>query len=143
MSTLKLKAEYNINSHEDLELVDPKLLPPQIRAFIQIIGLPDTITLLENKGGTFIRIPFEAKGSQLENIVGYASASKLCEAMGGEKKELPKSDKILTQLRNHAIRNARKSMSASEVALKFNLTRRHVINLTPDESENPTDDIFG
>ncbi len=130
-------------THEDLNLVNPNLLPPQIRAFIQIIGLPDTIILLESKGGTFIRIPFEAKGSQLESIIGLSAANKLCEVMGGQKKELPKPDKILTQLRNHAIRNARKNMSASQVALKFNLTRRHVINLTPDDIENPTDDLFG
>lgn len=131
----------NINQeHEDLHLVDPNLLPPQIRFYINIIGLPDTLKLLQRKGGTFLRIPLEAKNTLLEDILGNESASKLCEVIGGEIKELPKADKILIQIRNHAIRNARKNMSLTQVALKFNLTRRHVINLTPDEE--PIDDLF-
>jgi len=125
----------------DLELVDPDLLPPQIRLFVQLIGLPDTITLLDARGGTFIRIPFTAQDSQLAKIIGLESAIILSHALGGEKKELPKSDKILTQIRNDAIRTARQHMSAAEVARKFGLTRRHVINLTHD-IKDPQKDLF-
>jgi len=136
-----LNANINIQ-HEDLELVDPKLLPPQIRFYINVIGLPDTLKLLQRKGGTFFRFPLSAKGTQLEKIVGYDAANKLCEVIGGEIKELPKADKILMQLRDLAINEARKTMSASQAALKFNLTRRHIINVTNEESDNPNGDLF-
>ena len=142
MSTLNLSTN-PIIEHKDLELVDPKLLPPQIRFYINVIGLPGTLKLLDAKGGTIFRFPLSAKGTQLEKILGYESANKLCEVIGGEIKELPKADKILMQLRDHAINEARKTMSASQAALKFNLTRRHIINLTNDEAENPNGDLFG
>jgi len=141
VSTLNLNTNPTIE-HEDLELVDPKLLPPQIRFYINVIGLPDTLKLLQKKGGTFLRVPLSAKGTQLEQLIGYDAANKLCEAIAGEIKELPKADKILTQLRNHAINEARKTMSASQVALKFNLTRRHTINLTNEEPEDQNGDLF-
>lgn len=138
---LNLNTDLNIE-HEDLELVDPKLLPPQIRFYINVIGLPDTLKLLQSKGGTFLRVPLSANGTELEKILGYNSANKLCEVIGGEIKELPKADKILMQLRDRAINEARKTMSASQAALKFNLTRRHIINLTNEDAENPNGDLF-
>jgi len=128
--------------HKDLELVDPKLLPPQIRFYINTIGLPNTLKLLQSKGGTFLRVPLSPSGSELEKIIGFDSANKLCEVIGGEIKELPKADKILMQLRDRAINEARKTMSASQAALKFNLTRRHIINLTNKDPENPNGDLF-
>ena len=139
----------NLNiEHEDLKLVDPKLLPPQMRAFIKIIGLPDTITLLNKKGGTVLRVPIEARGTKLEQIIGYDSAHNLCQHFGGKVIDLPKADKILIQLRNIAINSARnnkdinKRLSVSQAALKFNLTTRHITNVSQDKNENPTGDLF-
>ena len=44
----------------DLNLVDPNLLPPQMRRLVEIIGLPETLALLEARGGTFIHVPHQA-----------------------------------------------------------------------------------
>lgn len=147
MSTLNLSTNHDIE-HEDLALVDPKLLPPQIRIFIQTVGLPDTIIFLKEKGGTVFRFPFEAKGTKLERIVGRDSAYKLCQVFGGKTIDLPKADKILMQIRNIAINNERshpdldKRLSLSQAALKFNLTTRQIKNISHNNNENTTGDLF-
>ncbi len=129
---------------DDLNLVDPDLLPPQIRQLVQIIGLPATIVLLDHHGGTLLRIPMNSDDSrsQLGDIVGIDAAKKLCAAKGGKRLELPKADKIIIQIRNHAIHKARETMSANDAAKYFNLSRRQIINITSDDNENPTACLF-
>ena len=120
---------------DSLELVDTDLLPPQMRQYVQVIGLTDTFKLLQARGGTIFRFPVNAKDSLLADIIGLESAIKLCAVLGGEVKELPKVDKILLQIRNHAVRNARKYMSAAEASRKFNLSRRQIINISPEPGD--------
>lgn len=125
-----------------LDLIDPKLLPPQMRLLVYAVGLPDTVKLLQARGGTFFRFPLKARDSLLADLIGLVPASKLCAELGGKTWELPKCDKILNKIRNIAIQKARETHSASEVARMFDLTRRHIINITPRPELKVMDDFF-
>lgn len=127
---------------EQLDLIEPKLLPPQMRQLVSIIGLPDTVKLLQARGGTFFRFPLKAHDSLLADIIGNEPAALLCNELGGKTWELPKCDKILNKIRNIAIQKARETHSASEVARMFDLTRRHIINITPRPELKMMDDFF-
>lgn len=124
---------------DELELVNPDLLPPQARNLVKLIGMANTLTLLEKRGGITLRIPVNALESDvLLAILPVEAVQALSEAMPGQRLELPKCDKIIKQLRNLAIRQARKNQSASQLATAYNLSRRQIINLTralPDDSQ--------
>lgn len=129
---------------QSLSAVDPTLLPPQIRLFVVVIGLPETVKLLKARGGTTLRIPKVAdKSDVLPQILSIDAVNKLCSAMPGKILQLPKSDKILMQIRNKAIRLERQSVSAAQLALKYSLTRRQIINIAPLPEDGGQCDLFG
>jgi hypothetical protein len=124
---------------EVLNQINADLLPPQARKLVRLIGMAQTLKLLELRGGITLRIPVKAEDSDvLLAILPLAAVQKLSESMPGQRLELPKCDKIIKQLRNLAIRQARAQHSASQLATAYGLTRRHIINLTrplPDDSQ--------
>lgn len=128
----------------DLTLVDPSLLPPQMRQLVECIGLPETMRLLMARGGTFLHVPVSAESATLLTAVlsRRAIAALATSPLAGRRIELPKADKIVIQLRNIAIRAERRHASAAAVARRHKLTRRQVINITRAVDDNPTPDLF-
>lgn len=127
----------------DLSVIDANLLPPQMRMIARAIGLPEMFRLIQARGGTLLRVPLHPDRARvLIQIITPDSIRRLCEEFGDQVLELPKADKILVQLRNHAIRAERESASLSQVALRYRLTRRHVINITHDTSDDGQLDLF-
>lgn len=135
-----LNSSNQLSTH-DLDQVDPKLMPPQIRELVRVIGFPDTVKLLQARGGTFFVFPLKAEGL-LVNIVGVDAAKKLVAAYGGERRDLPKVDKVIIKLRDLSIVQARKTKSVTQVAQEYNLTRRHIFNIAPHEDDSATFDMF-
>lgn len=131
-------------AESDLDLVNPDLLPPLMRNLVRLIGLPETLRLLEARGGIPTYIPAHPdQSTELKAVLSAAALEALARSeYAGHRVELPKPDKVIAQLRNHAIRNARTQMSAAQVARTFGLTRRHVINLSASDAEDPTLDLF-
>ncbi|MFZ2452614.1 MAG: Mor transcription activator family protein [Methylovulum miyakonense] len=112
----------------DDALIDESLLPPQMRLLIKCIGLPETIGLLKAKGGTTVKFPQHADNCyQFEGILQPQSVAALAYHLGGTVMELPKYDKIAIQLRDMAIRAARHSTTAPQLARQYNLSRRMII----------------
>jgi hypothetical protein len=128
---------------KDLDLVNPDLLPPIIRRCVRRIGLPETIKLLEARGGLPTRMPYDYRQCiVLKGVLTVESLIALAKEFKGQRIDLPKPDKILTQLRNIGIFAARQHMSAAQVAREFGLTRRHVFNLPSPKKSDPTGDLF-
>lgn len=130
---------------EHLHLVNPELLPPQVRMLVRLIGLPQTLRLLEARGGIPTYIPMQpGHATELHKIISAEALAALARSdLAGKTIELPKSDKIRLQIRNHAIRNARREMSAASTARMFGLTRRQVINVNnAGREEDGTGDLF-
>ena len=133
-------------SDSDLDAVNAKLLPPQARRLVGLIGLVNTLKLLEVRGGVTLRIPVNASESAvLREGLPMDAIIKLCAAMPGQRLELPKCDKILVQIRNRAIQHERPHKSAPALALKYNLIPRHIISISKpaaDDSQADLSDFF-
>ncbi len=127
----------------DLSTIDPDTLPPQIRQLVALIGLPETFKLLQAKGGTQLRIPKVAsKAEVLPEFLQCESIELLCKAWPAKVIDVPKVDKILLQIRNQAITEARATQSASQLARSFDLTRRQIINICKSPGDDNQVDMF-
>ncbi|MCF7964184.1 MAG: hypothetical protein K9L79_01455 [Methylobacter tundripaludum] len=133
----------NSITEAELESVNADLLPPQMRQFVRLIGMAHTLTLLEKRGGVTLRIPVNAhEAVVLKEILPMDAIVKLCEAMPGQRLEMPKIDKIVKQIRNRAMTNERKHYSAASVAQRHNLSRRQVINICKPAVDDGQVDLF-
>ncbi|MGK4344016.1 Mor transcription activator family protein [Ectopseudomonas oleovorans] len=83
-----------------------ELLPVQVRDIADLIGLPDTLRLVEHLGGTTWDF---AKGrnrhgqiriAALGDILGEETAARLTSHLGGEKLYIPKCDAAVRRLRD-------------------------------------------
>lgn len=129
---------------DNLELVNPALLPPRIRELVAIIGLPETLVLLQHCGGVPCHIPSTTDRSHLKHVLQPASMAALADSrLAGRVIEMPKPDKILTQIRNLAVRAKVQQVGKLRTAREFRLSRRHVINLCRDADDDPMLDLFG
>ncbi len=129
---------------EELDVVNADLLPPQMRRLVRHIGLADTLKLLEQRGGAYVQIPsISDSTAALADILPPDAVAAICRAFPGQRLELPKCDKILKQIRNRAIKTERHRMTDSALAIKYGLTRRHIINICNDHDDGLQDDLFG
>lgn len=138
-------SEYSTDiSHDDLALVDDSLLPPQIRQMSKLIGLPDTLNLLQARGGAPLYIPAQASENCCwAKSVSRGSFLKLISEHGGQTLDLPKADKVLKQLRDIYIVNACKQKSGRGVARELGLTYRMVKYVKANSKEDdPNGDLF-
>lgn len=131
---------------DELDHIDVRLLPPQMKFLVEIIGLPETIALLEKKGGLRIRIPTgqrDVESYDLYEILTEAAIEKLCASrFAGERVTLPKADKVLDQIRNMDIRCSKSTTTKAQLAKKYNLTARHVQRLWNAGTDNTNLDLF-
>ncbi len=133
-------------SEADLAGVNVNLLIPLVRELIALIGIVDTLALLEARGGTPLRIPVSAdrdSATLLKGILPRDAVVKLCGAWPGRWLNLPKADRIVRQIRDYYLRQDRGELTAPATALKYHLTRRQVINICKYESYKvikPVDD---
>lgn len=113
---------------DDLQWVDLKLLPPQVRLLAEVMGLPDTIKLLKRRGGLRVRVPTGCReDSWLKQIISPAAFDALCKSQyAGERLTLPKMDKVTDQIRNRYILTMKGKMSKSELARQYDLCIRQV-----------------
>jgi len=135
----------NISDEELVTMyqVDECQLPPQMRALVNIIGLPETVKLLRAKGGHRLLIPLGKKEETLlHDLISDNAVEKLCKSdFAGQRLTLPKVDKILNQIRDHHIRSM-PNVAKAVFATQYNLTQRHVQRLRNTTDDNPTLDMF-
>jgi len=131
-----------INVNGRLKTIKVYNLPPQSRAFIALIGLPETLRLLRAYGGTPVYIPKSSDNSKkLAEVLSTQSIDKLANtAMAGRFISLPKVDKLLQQIRNMDIISQRGIKSRRELAQEYNLTTRHIQGIWSVKPEKEQDD---
>lgn len=138
----------NSITEAELEGINTALLVPLVRDLIRLIGIVDTLALLEARGGIPLRIPVNAdrdSAAVLKAILPPATVVKLCERWPGQWLNPPKVDRITRQIRDYHLRNDREQMTAPQTALKYHLTRRQVINISKYDADRvikpkPVDD---
>lgn len=112
--------------------IDPSLLPPLLRALVQAIGLGPAMRLLEARGGTRIRIGQSPSDCQaLAEILQPDEVAAVVRIWAGTRKDLPKLNKTLAQLRDLAIQADQRPLA--EIARDYGLTMRWVRFIRNDE----------
>lgn len=113
----------------DLAGVDLRLLPPQLRNLVRLIGLPETVKLLRARGGRPTYIPANpGQAKLLKEVLCDASLTALAREYGNQTIDLPKADKVLKQIRDQYILQAcsQGCKSGRELAEEFGLTWRSI-----------------
>lgn len=116
--------------------IDQSLLPSILREISEEIGIADTLKLVRRYGGTSVYVPRKLKENhELINVLGLESAQMLCDKFGGyDRIEIPKAQLLTLELRNVSIREDKKILSRSKVALKYGLTERQITKITHKET---------
>lgn len=108
--------------------IDEKILPFIVQDLANIIGLADTLKLVDHYKGTSMWVPAEFKPDHiLCKIIGAESFIKLTKSYGGEALEIPKCEDALRAVRNEKIRLSDKSQS--QLAREWDVTVRWIREL--------------
>ena len=122
--------------------IDEKILPFIIQDIANLIGLGDTLKLVDAYKGTSMWVPAEFKPDHvLVKLIGEQSALKLIKRYAGESVEIPKCDGAMRGVRNTKITTSDKSQSA--LAREWNLTVRQIRNIQKDvRFDDGQDELF-
>lgn len=118
-----------IKTSEILDLeIDLTNLPFVVQDIANVIGLDDTLKLIDRYKGTPMYVPMQVKSEGLIlKIIGLNNTVKLIKQFGGETLDMPKCSAALRTIRNKIILNS--SLSVCEAARKFDLTPRQIRNI--------------
>ena len=113
--------------------IDIKILPYVVQDIAHIIGLADTLKLVDYYKGRKMWVPAEFKPAHiLCKIAGATSATKLIAEYGGETLEIPKCDHAMRAVRNVQI--IKSHQSQSQLAIEWALTVRQIRNIQGKEN---------
>lgn len=108
--------------------LDEKILPPLIRDIARVIGMAETLKLVDVYGGTTLRVPVRFKPDHvLCKIIGPAKAIALIDEFAGEALEVAKCDEAMRVIRNRLIVDSDKIQK--ELAREWGLTERQIRNI--------------
>lgn len=131
----------------DSDGIDTRLLPPQLRAIVEAIGVADTLALIEARGGDRLRVPESATNAVvLRELLPPPSVVALVDRFRGQRLDVPMADKILVQWRNHQIVADARTMTYAAIARKYGITRRWAIEVVrqwAEEVDDDQQDLFG
>ncbi|MCC7413346.1 MAG: hypothetical protein IT495_17150 [Gammaproteobacteria bacterium] len=115
--------------------IDLARLPDRVREFVELLGLEEARRLLRARGGGFIYVPADpATATTLREVLNEASVTALCARYRGSSLELPTDCAIARVLRDVDICAAHAGgMSATALARRYRLTRRHVLRIVHPE----------
>lgn len=131
--------------------IDERLLPPVARRIVAAIGVAPALKLLRARGGVRLWLPKHGdRSGVLQDILGRDHTAQLLAAFpDADVISLPKADKLLAQIRDAAIKAEHGAGdSLPKLALRYDLTERHVLNIVQSESRRPNlrvaqPDLFG
>ena len=127
----------------DSDGIDTGLLPPQLRAIVKAIGVAETLVLLEARGGVRLWVPeSDNRSVVLRELLQPESVAALVDRFGGQRLELPMKSTLLVQWRNHQIVADSRTMSYTDLARKYGITRRWAIKMVREWATEVDDDQF-
>ncbi len=115
-------------------------LPESLAEVVRAIGLASTLKLIQRFGGIRIYVPQPehiAEDHDLARALGLPAARKLAQIWGSERLPVPRAAKALRLARDRALRRDFKTLSASQCALKYQVTERQVYWITGRAEEDP------
>lgn len=118
-----------ISTSEILDLdIDLTQLPFVVQDIANVIGLEDTLKLIDRYKGTPMYVPMQVKAEgMILKVIGLNSTIKLIKQFGGDTLDMPKCSAAIRTIRNNFILKSK--LSVCEVAKKFDLTPRQIRNI--------------
>ena len=115
-------------------------LPAVLRAVVRALGLVRAQEFLGEHGGVNWNVPIHRHGSALSAAELARLAQGLAPHMDENRRVwLPKVDKILRRARDAQIRRERSYTSISQLAYRYRLTDRHILNVCRDNDDQKHD----
>jgi len=120
-----------------------ELLPPRLREFVRLIGLPATLRLIERYGGLRIYIPAHpAPDHPLASLIGFDKLRALSDEYAvdgiGLRFVLPKAKRAFDAIRNERIRtDFSTGKSVRALAAEHRLVERQVARIVADIAFQP------
>lgn len=109
------------------------LLPPLLQRFVELIGLPATLTLVRRLGGLRIYIPRPERVTPehpLALLIGADKLRALAEDFGGQEHfQLPRAERAMKAVRNAEIARESSAKSARELAAEYALTEGQIVRI--------------
>lgn len=129
---------------ELVETVNRDLLPESLQDLADVIGLENTIKLIDRFPGISLYIPHKTTDSHvLVTVIGEASAEALCDAFGGNEVRLPKLDSAKRQFKYHTLRKMKSAGCSNRiVAQVLQYSERHVERLASQFRNEHQLDLF-
>lgn len=121
--------------HEELTLDDPpeshQELPQSLTEVLEVIGLPSTIKLVKEYGGTRIFVPSRLKAQhKLANLLGFEHAQRLSQYFAGESLSIARAANAIRAKRNKDIaRRYDEGETTPSLAREYQLTERQVYTI--------------
>jgi hypothetical protein len=120
-------------------------LPPVLRAVVRALGVARADAFLRAYGGVCVELP-------AQKDAGYGLTAEELAALrftlrphliGAGRVYLPKVDKLIIIARNAMIRRERSNTSVRRLALRYDLTMRHVTGICREHpDDDPQYDLF-
>lgn len=106
-----------------LELPE-ELLPQSVRDLVEVIGLTAALALVEERGGTWLRVPKRTNEDHwLADIIGLPALQSLVRIYNGEAVNIPRCVEALRSLRERQIvAELDSGVLCREVAVKYGYT---------------------
>lgn len=106
-----------------------QLLPDSMQEIAEIIGLPDTLLLIEQLGGTRLCVPADISHTRcwLYGKISHAGWVAIIKRSAGAVIEIPRCTHAIRHLRDLVIAaDLDSDMGTRDVALKYGMTERNV-----------------
>lgn len=114
----------------ELMEVEERYLPGVLREICGLVGLHDTLKIVQHFGGTrlYIRQQFDPT-HPLVALIGHAQATKLWTLKSGDV-DIPKAEIAIKAVRDKRIRQERiGGIELARLAIKYHLTERQISNI--------------
>lgn len=114
-----------------------------LREISNVIGIPNTLKLVRQYGGTRIYLPKQLSSDhELVAAIGQAMAQKMYKHFGAIGTiEIPKARTLTIAQRNHQIKKEKQSSTRKILAQKYSLTERQITNILHQESQINSDQL--
>ena len=123
----------------------PAELPPSLAELHDAIGLEALLALVEHFGGSRIYVPLESRLHEAHGLVkalGEPAARALCRARQAEF-DVPRAVEYVRALRDAEIRRAYATESADQLARRFKVSRRRILDIVGADRAGATQgDLF-
>ena len=105
-------------------------LSPLLAELCDLVGLQDTLRMVERWGGTRLWVfDTAAPDSQLVQLLGADKAARVCAAFAGNRLAIPRAARLLRKLRDDDIRDNPDGLTVPQMARRYGLIERRIYQI--------------